>query len=118
MKEWAIGRHLRMIRENRGLTLKAVEDQSRRIAKSQQNMEYLISTGRLSQIENSDSSPSIYKFASLSEIYQVSYMDLLRFYGVQGAEKVLPQPNKTPLNGEGRGQKGDNIKRSHPSRAA
>ncbi len=78
-----IGKQLREIREKRSLTMKDVEEQSRRIAEARQNMEYLITSGRLSQIENSNSLPSVYKFASLSEVYQVPYVELLRNYGIE-----------------------------------
>jgi transcriptional regulator with XRE-family HTH domain len=37
----------------------------------------------LSQIENSNSLPSLYKLASLSEIYRVPYAALLRVYGIE-----------------------------------
>ena len=83
MRYHPLDERMREIREKRGLTMKDVEAQSRRIAESRQHCEYLITTGRLSQIENSDSLPSVYKFASLSEVYQVPYVELLRNYGIE-----------------------------------
>jgi transcriptional regulator with XRE-family HTH domain len=71
------------MREKLGLTLREVETQSRRIAQVRENVEYRITTGRLSHVENSNSLPSLYKLASLSEIYQTSYADLLRLYGIE-----------------------------------
>ncbi len=78
-----LGEQLREIREKRNLTMKDVEEQSRRIAEARRNIAYLITSGRLSQIENSNSLPSVYKFASLSEVYQVPYVELLRKYGIE-----------------------------------
>ncbi len=82
------GRHLREIRESLGLTLKNVEEQSRRIVEIQQDSYYLITAGRLSQIENSNSLPSLYKLATLSFIYKLPLTEMFRIYGVeiQGAE--------------------------------
>ncbi len=78
-----VGARLREIRERLGLTLREVETRSRRIAQVRENVEYRITTGRLSHIKNSNSLPSLYKLASLSEIYKTSYADLLRLYGVE-----------------------------------
>ncbi len=78
-----VGQRLREVREKLSLTLRDVETQSRRIAEGRQNVEYLFTAGRLSQVENSNSLPSLYKLASLSEIYQISYAELLRFYGIE-----------------------------------
>ncbi len=78
-----VGTRLREIRESLGLTLREVETRSRRIAQVRENVEYQITTGRLSHVENSNSLPSLYKLASLSEIYKTSYADLLRLYGVE-----------------------------------
>ncbi len=78
-----VGTRLREIRERLGLTLREVETRSRRIAEVREKVEYRITTGRLSHVENSNSLPSLYKLASLSEIYKTSYADLLRLYGVE-----------------------------------
>jgi DNA-binding CsgD family transcriptional regulator len=77
------GERLRKIREKRGLTLEDVETQSRRIVKVWQDSQCLISRTRLNQLEHSDSVPSIYKLAILSEIYEVPYAELLRIYGIE-----------------------------------
>ncbi len=65
------GQRLRQIREEYGLTLRDVEEQSRRIAEEMQLFDYLITAGRLSQVENSNSLPSLYKLATLSFIYKL-----------------------------------------------
>jgi len=79
---------LREIRESLGLTLKNVEEQSRRIVEIQQDSYYLITAGRLSQIENNNSLPSLYKLATLSFIYKLPLTEMFRIYGVEirGAE--------------------------------
>ena len=84
-RKWLLGQGLREIREKLGLTLDEVAKQSRRVAETRQNPEYLFSAGRLCQVEQSCSLPSIYKFASLSVIYQTPYAELLRIYGIEMA---------------------------------
>lgn len=77
------GEALRRLRESLDLTLKEVEARSRRIALARGQKEYILTAGRLSQVETSRSTPSIYKLASMSQIYQKAYQDLLRIYGVE-----------------------------------
>lgn len=97
------GHGLRQIREELRLTLKDVETRSREIAAARQNPEYLFTAGRLSQVENSFSLPSLYKLASLSQIYQMPYRELLRLYGV---DTVDGQPTaQAPRAPEGNGRR-------------
>ncbi|MGH8459049.1 MAG: hypothetical protein ACRESV_06830 [Nevskiales bacterium] len=77
------GEVLRRLREDLGLTLKEVEARSRRIALARGQKEFIVTAGRLSQVETSSSTPSIYKLASLGQIYQKSVADLLRIYGIE-----------------------------------
>ena len=90
------GHSLRQIREELRLTLKVVEARSRQIAEARQNREYLITAGRLSQVENSFSLPSLYKLASLSQIYQAPYRDLLRLYGIETVDAPAAQVLEAP----------------------
>ena len=83
MHLYPTGQRLRTIREDHHLTLKDVEHRSRLIAQSRHNAEYLFTAGRLSQVENSSSLPSLYKLASLSEIYEVPYAELLNVFGIE-----------------------------------
>ena len=83
--KWPMGRGLREIREKLGLTLDDVEKGSRQIVETRQIPEYLFTAGRLCQVEQSNSLPSIYKFASLSVIYQTPFAELLRIYGIETA---------------------------------
>lgn len=77
------GRQLRRVREERGLTLKDVEEFSAKLAQRKKNPSFLISAGRLSQMETRGSLPSLYKLATLSEAYRISCLDLLRMYGIK-----------------------------------
>jgi transcriptional regulator with XRE-family HTH domain len=76
------GQRLRQIREEHGLTLRDVEEQSRRIAEEMQLFDYLITAGRLSQVENSNSLPSLYKLATLSFIYKLPLTEMFRIMGL------------------------------------
>ncbi len=89
MRPWVVGQRLREIRENLKLTLKDVEAHSREIAARRQQPDYMVTAGRLSQIENSNSLPSLYKLASLSEIYRTPYLELLSVFGIE-ADKETP----------------------------
>ncbi len=80
------GQTLRRIREARGLTLKEVEAHSRRIFEVRHNPEYLLSAGRLSQVENRATLPSLYKLATLSHVYRIPYTNLLLLYGINAEE--------------------------------
>lgn len=87
---------MRRLREALDLTLKEVEARSRRIALSRGQKEFILTAGRLSQVETSNSTPSIYKLASLSQVYQTPYVDLLRIYGIE----VGPVPVSLPGGGQ------------------
>ncbi len=97
------GYHLRRMREERCLTLAQVENQSRRIAEREENEEYKFTAGRLCQIETGKSLPSIYKFASLSEIYRTPYGQLLRIYGIKtgldatGTARTRSRPRRSKV---------------------
>lgn len=75
--------HLKQLRLRLGISTREVADLSRQIADAEQNDEFHISYPWLTQIENSNSVPSIYKLYTLSAIYKVRFSDLLRAYGVQ-----------------------------------
>ncbi len=98
-----VGTRLREVRERLGLTLREVETRSRRIAQVRENVEYRITTGRLSHVENSNSLPSLYKLASLSEIYSTPYADLLRLYGIEtglASRPSGPNPDNPDATGK------------------
>jgi hypothetical protein len=76
------GVQLKAIRLELGFKTRDVERLSREIANAKGNDEFYISHGWLTQIENSELTPSIYKLYSLSSIYRSRYARLLALYGV------------------------------------
>ncbi|HZO99679.1 MAG TPA: helix-turn-helix transcriptional regulator [Terriglobia bacterium] len=76
------GQKLRQIRERLNLTLRQVEQASLEIADAERNSEYVVSVGRLNQIENDGSLPSIYKLYSLAVIYKLSVEEAMGVYGI------------------------------------
>ena len=107
MTPYLMGQQLRSIREDLRLTLKEVEKRSREIARFRQNPEYIFTAGRLSQVENSNSLPSLYKLATLSEVYSVPYAELLQLYG------IAIEASGVPGNGNGRGNGHDSVAPAH-----
>ena len=73
---------LKNIRFRLGITTRDVAEFSQKIADAEGNTEFHISNAWLTQIENSDSVPSIFKLYSLSAIYRIKFTDLLLLYGV------------------------------------
>jgi len=73
---------LKHLRSRLGITTRDVAEFSQRIAEAEGNPEFQISNAWLTQIENSDSVPSIFKLYSLSAIYRMKFTDLLRLYGL------------------------------------
>ena len=73
---------LKDVRVRLGITTRDVSELSQKIANREANSEFHISNAWLTQIENSDSVPSIFKLYSLSAIYRVKFTDLLSLFGV------------------------------------
>src|SRR5258708_32795111 len=73
---------LKQIRFRVGITTGEVGHFSQKIAEAEGNPEFHISNAWLTQVENSDSVPSIFKLYSLSSIYHIKFADLLLLYGV------------------------------------
>lgn len=80
--ELSPGSYLKEIREKLGLGLREVQEASSRIAEAEKNPEFHISAARLTQIENQNSMPSAFKLFSLSAIYGLGFLDLLRRFGL------------------------------------
>jgi transcriptional regulator with XRE-family HTH domain len=76
------GEQLRELRNRLGVTTREVEEFSRTIAEDRQNEEFYISNAWLTQLENKNSIPSIYKLYSLSVIYRTKFNDLLTVFGI------------------------------------
>jgi len=100
----ASAEQLKEVRSRLGITTREVAELSQRIAEEEENEEFYISNAWLTQIENSDSVPSIHKIYSLSVIYHIKFGELLRLFGVdvQSIAKrqmamPLPQSHLTPV---------------------
>ena len=78
----AAGQQLKHLRNRRSITVRDVEQASRRIAEAKGDKRFQISNGWLAQLENGGSEPSVSKLFSLSVIYHVPFTDLLRLYDV------------------------------------
>ena len=74
------GERIRQLRVQLGLTTREVAELSRKIAASEDNDEFSVSHARLIQIENDESTPSIYKLFTLSAIYGRPFTDLVSYY--------------------------------------
>ena len=81
------GQNLKTLRNRRNITVREVEQASRRIAGIKGDKRFRISNGWLAQLENGASEPSICKLFSLSVIYRANFLDLVRFYNVDVDEK-------------------------------
>lgn len=77
------GEQLKAARIRVGLTTRDVERRSKQIAEEKRNQEYYLSHAWLTDIENGEFTPSIYKLYSLSVIYHQSFTGLLSFFGLQ-----------------------------------
>lgn len=89
------GEQLRDLRSRLGITTREVEEYSRSIAERHDNQEFYISNAWLTQLENTDSVPSIYKLFTLSVIYRTKFSDLLAIFGVDlsasaGCQMAVP----------------------------
>jgi transcriptional regulator with XRE-family HTH domain len=76
------GEQLRELRNRLGVTTREVEEFSRAISEDRQNEEFYISNAWLTQLENKNSVPSIYKLYSLSVIYRIKFNELLMLFGI------------------------------------
>jgi len=93
------GQRLKDIRSRLGITTRDVTEKSQRIAEGESNDEFCISNAWLTQIENTNATPSIYKLYSLSAIYHVKFSDLLLLFGVDlpkiGKYQISMKPDYT-----------------------
>ncbi len=63
-----------------GLTTREISELSKKIATAEGSDEYAVSHARLIQIENDESTPSIYKLFTLSAVYARPFTELVSFY--------------------------------------
>lgn len=90
-------RTLKTLRNKRNITVREVEQASRRIADVKGDKRFCISNGWLAQLENGVSEPSICKLFSLSVIYRASFLDMLRLYNVDVDDKEKYEPVADPF---------------------
>lgn len=90
------GQKLKTLRNGRNITVREVEQASRRIAGVKGDKRFCISNGWLAQLENGVSEPSICKLFSLSVIYRVNFLDLVRLYNVDVDDKEKYEPIADP----------------------
>lgn len=90
------GQKLKSLRNGRNITVREVEQASRRIADVKGDKRFCISNGWLAQLENGDSEPSIWKLFSLSVIYRADLLDLLCLYNIDVSEKNKYEPVADP----------------------
>lgn len=77
------GKRLRAERLRARLSTRDVQRLSQKIAQEKNNnQDYYISHGWLTEVENGKFTPSIYKLYSLSLIYKCSYLKIVGFFGI------------------------------------
>jgi transcriptional regulator with XRE-family HTH domain len=87
---------LKSLRNKHNITVREVEQASRRIADVKGDKRFCISNGWLAQLENGVSEPSICKLFSLSVIYHANFLDLVRLYNVDVDDKEKYEPVAKP----------------------
>ncbi len=80
------GEQLKDLRNKLGITTRDVEEYTRKIAEMEGSEDFCISNAWLTQIENTDATPSIHKLFSLSIVYRTNYSELLALFGVELGE--------------------------------
>lgn len=77
------GQGLRKLRETLGLTMRDVEQASRRLAQRHRNSRLIVSPARLSVMEARNVVPSMYRLYALSRIYDCSVQEIMTLYGLR-----------------------------------
>jgi transcriptional regulator with XRE-family HTH domain len=99
------GEKLKRVRDRLNLTIRDVEEASRKIASRHKNDEFVVGLSRLSEIENKGTVPTIYRLYSLCSIYRLEVSDVLEWYGVDtgelGADATAAEISRTHLIGFG-----------------
>jgi transcriptional regulator with XRE-family HTH domain len=76
------GRYLKEVRERLQMGLRDVQEASGAVAGGEDNQKFYLSAARLTQIENGQSIPSVFKLFTLCAVYSLDLNELLRRYGV------------------------------------
>lgn len=97
-------KELKTLRKKRNLTVRDVEQATRRIAEAKGDRRFSISNGWLAQLEHGISEPSICKLFSLCAAYRASFKELARLYNVDLEEiekyAFIASPHLTQLSPE------------------
>ena len=76
------GEKLKRVRDRLSLTIRDVEEASRKIASRHHNDEFVVGLSRLSEIENKGTVPTVYRLYSLCSIYRLDMLEVMEWYGV------------------------------------
>src|SRR5215475_12903019 len=99
------GQKLRAERMRVGLSTRAVQELSQRIAQEKKNQEYYISHAWLTDAGNGKFTPTLYKLYSLTLIYDCNWVDMTDFFGINlldaAREQRLVRLRHTHLLGSG-----------------
>ena len=79
----AAGKWLKSLRERLGLSTRAVQGISQKIADDKQNHEFYLSHNWVTDIENGKFTPGMFKVYSLSTIYDRKYSEVASHFGLQ-----------------------------------
>jgi transcriptional regulator with XRE-family HTH domain len=82
------GEKLKRVRDRLNLTIRDVEEASRKIAARHKNDEFVVGLSRLSEIENKGTLPTFYRLYSLCAIYRLDMIEVLDWYGVDLGESA------------------------------
>jgi transcriptional regulator with XRE-family HTH domain len=97
----AAGQSLKLLRKRLNITVRDVQEASRRIAAAKGDRKYRLSNGWLVQLENRVSPPNIYHLFALGAIYRVPFRKLLQLYGIDVDEQekyeAIANPQRTQL---------------------
>lgn len=95
------GLRLKQLRVRLSLTLREVENLSRRLAADKQNQDFFISRGWLNNVENGSNTPSLFKLYSLGAIYHTHWSSIFLYFGLNlsdfGRDQAMFAPPKTQL---------------------
>lgn len=93
------GQRLKKRRELLNLRYRDVEEASQLIAERRGNDDFGIVISRLSEFENRNAIPSIYKLYSLCAIYRLDFFEVLEWYGIDismlAADASVVAPSRT-----------------------
>jgi transcriptional regulator with XRE-family HTH domain len=91
------GKWLKALRERLGLSTRAVQGISKKIADDKQNQEFYLSHNWVTDIENGKFTPGMFKVYSLSTIYDRKYSEVASHFGLHIAEEDDPEKVSLPV---------------------